>query len=439
LTETEAPRSAAPQPETAQTGLMSTIRRLGPGFVYVLTALGAGDLVSNSAAGSGYGYALIWTLAFTLVFRFVWVNVSAKYVLVSGESLAQGYARMGRWVIWIILIAGIITGHFSAMYSMLMAGNIADVLLPFPTEWSASIWSLAFVLLGFVMAYWGGYGLIETFCKILIAVMGACLIVVAVISKPDVVGILRGTFIPTIPGSQGLYSALLILMALVGTMAGSMTNLTYAYYIQEKGWKTVSHLRDQRFDLIFGVVCLFVMGALLQIAAAATVRPLGIELEDANDLVRIFSEVQGMVGLIIFSLGLWGAAFSTLLGTLVGYGFVVADLSNFISKDSSMRERFRENPRRHPVYRACVIFWSVSPLYILLTGVSPIFLVLIVNAMFVLLVPVLTPILLKLTNDRNLMGEYKNGWLTNAILFALLLVAVYITAANAVEWLSQWF
>ena len=65
---------------------------LGPGLVYVLTVMGTGDLVSNSAAGAGYGYALIWALGITLIFRFVWVNTSAKYVLVTGESLLTGYA-----------------------------------------------------------------------------------------------------------------------------------------------------------------------------------------------------------------------------------------------------------------------------------------------------------------------------------------------------------
>jgi len=110
--------------------LFKVFRRLGPSFVYVLTALGAGDLVANAAAGAGYGYALIWTLAFTLLFRFVWVSASAKYVLVTGESLAQGYARVGRWVVWIILISGIIIGHFSAMYSLLMSGTVANMLLP---------------------------------------------------------------------------------------------------------------------------------------------------------------------------------------------------------------------------------------------------------------------------------------------------------------------
>ena len=188
------------------------------------------------------------------------------------------------------------------MYMILMSGNAIHVLFPLPTEWSSSIWSLFFALVAFAMAYWGGYQAIEFFCKILVGMMGGALILVAVLSHPDPTQIARGLFIPTIPGSQGLYEARFMLMALIGTMTGSIINLTYAYFIYEKGWRDVSYLKTQRFDLIFGVSCMFVMGVLLQIAAAATVHPLGLELKDASDMVRIFSEVQGVTGMIIFIL-----------------------------------------------------------------------------------------------------------------------------------------
>ena len=65
-------------------------------------ALGAGDIVSNATAGATFGYHLIWALGMTLIFRFVWVNTSAKYVLVTGESLFTGYGRLGHWVVWVI-------------------------------------------------------------------------------------------------------------------------------------------------------------------------------------------------------------------------------------------------------------------------------------------------------------------------------------------------
>ena len=69
---------------------------LGPGLVFALTASGPGSFVSNAAAGATYGYALIWALGFTVVFRYAWLSTSAKYVLVTGETLLDGYRRLGK-------------------------------------------------------------------------------------------------------------------------------------------------------------------------------------------------------------------------------------------------------------------------------------------------------------------------------------------------------
>ena len=112
MTKTETPQSQATEAAGARPKILKSFLALGPGFVYALTVLGTGDLISNSAAGAGYGYALIWALGLTLVFRFVWVNTSAKYVLVTGESLIKGYARLGNWVVWVVLIAIIFLRHF---------------------------------------------------------------------------------------------------------------------------------------------------------------------------------------------------------------------------------------------------------------------------------------------------------------------------------------
>ncbi len=439
MTEAANSKSVESVAEGTHFKLGQAIAGMGPGFAYVLTVLGTGDLIANSTAGASYGYALIWILALGLVFRFVWVNVSAKYILVTGESLIEGYARVGRWVLWLILISVMVLMHLYNMYGLVMSGNAIHMLLPLPTEWSAKIWSLFFISLAFVMAYWGGYGVLELFCKILIAIMGVSLVVVAILSKPDPTEVLQGTFIPSIPADRGSYSVMFVVMALVGTVAGSVMNITYAYFVHEKGWKDLSYLKQQRFDLVFGVVCLFLMGSLLQIAAGATVHPLGIDLKDADDLVRIFSEVQGVVGLIIFSLGLWGAAFSTMVGTTVGCALIVADLSRFLTKQPWASKQNRKDIRRHPVYRACVIFWCFSPLYILYTEVSLVWLVLVVSALAAAVIPVLTPALIKITSDESLMGEHRNGWFTNAILGVMVLVALYFTYRNMIDVWNEYF
>ena len=411
------------------------ISQMGPGIVYILTVLGAGDLVTNSAAGAGYGYAFIWTVVLGMIFRFTWVNVSAKYVLVTGETLMHGFAKVGQWVVWLILISMIVLVHGYNMYMILVSGDAINVLFPLPTEGSAAIWSLFFAIVAFFMAYWGGYGMIELFCKILVGMMGASLVYVAFLSDPDPTQIAKGLFIPSIPKSQGLYDSDFMLMALLGTMTGSIVNMTYAYFIYEKGWRTISHLKQQRFDLLTGVICACIMGILLQIAAAATIHPLGVDLTDASDMVRIFSEIQGVIGKWIFSLGLWGAAFSTLIGTTVGCSLIIADLFRFLNKNPE--EGRRGSPQFQRIYRICVIFWSFSPLYILLTGVSPVFLTLAVSALVVGLVPILTLILMKITSEKSVMGKHRNSWTTNALLSCLTLAGFYMIYVNSSQWIMK--
>ena len=403
---------------------------LGPGVVYILTSLGSGDIVSNGTAGASYGYQLIWVLAMTLVFRFVWVNASAKYVLVTGESLFSGYGRLGHWVVWMILISIIPIRHLYNLFLILVMGSSAHLLFPLPTEWSASIWSGSLVMVGFAMMFWGGYPVVERFCQGLMVIMGLSLLIAAALSQPDPAAILEGTFFPRLPQAEGLYSALFIMMALIGAEAGSTANLTYPYFIFEKGWRNLSYLKQQRFDLGFGIVCMFIMGALLQIAAAGTIHPLGIQVEGADDLARVFSETQGTLGFIVFGLGLWGATFSSYVGANMGSALIITDICRTFVPGLKRADRDPHLTKRDPIYRWSIVFWVFSPLYIIFTGVSPIWLVLAVSAFTIVLIPMLAICLLLITNKKELMGEYKNGLFTNAVMTLLVLISLYFTYVN---------
>ncbi|MEE8160192.1 MAG: Nramp family divalent metal transporter [Acidobacteriota bacterium] len=412
------------------------IGSIGPGFVYALSVLGTGDIVSNSAAGASYGYSLMWALAMALVFRYVWVSTTAKYVLVTGESLLSGYGRVSRWVPLLVLLSFLPIRHFTNQFVILIMGSSAHMLFPLPTAWSSVIWACLFTFLGFAITFWGSYAMIELFCKVLVGIMGGSLLIAALLSNPDPIGILGGIFLPSLPQAQGLYSAGLIVMALIGAEAGSTGSLIYAYFIREKGWKDVSFLKQQRFDLATGVIALFVMGGLLQIAAAGTIHPLGIQVEDPEDLGRIFWETQGVVGLVAFSLGLWGAAFSTFIGLNIGFAFVFTDICrNFVPglKDSGVQKREGYTPNKDPLYRWILVFWSFAPIYIVFTDVKPVWLVLMVMAFIVLLIPVLAVCLLWITNDESLMGRYRNGWLTNLVLVTLVLIALYLTYERGLD------
>ena len=100
----------------------------GPGLVFALTVIGPNDIISNAAAGADYGYSLLWALVIALIFRYVWVGTSAKYVLATGESLLQGYARLGKWAVWLLLVSLLVYRHAGNLYLVMILGSAADVL-----------------------------------------------------------------------------------------------------------------------------------------------------------------------------------------------------------------------------------------------------------------------------------------------------------------------
>ncbi len=69
----------------------------------------------------------------------------------------------------------------------------------------------------------------------------------------------------------------------------------------------------------------------------------------------------------------------------------------------------------------------------LLTDWKPFLLVLILAALFVALLPLIVLILMRLTADRKIMGEHANGWVTNLVMAAIIVVSVYLTYQNAIN------
>jgi Mn2+/Fe2+ NRAMP family transporter len=410
--------------------------RLGPGLVFFFTALGPGTFLTSAVAGATYGYSLLWALAPALIFRYVWVTTAASYVLVTRESLLQGYARIGRWLVWTVLAVTVIVRHSSNLYTILLMGQAANLLVPLPLAAGAAVWTVALSILGVAMMVWGGYRLIERACTLVIAVLGITLPIAALLARPSLTAIVNGLFVPTLPDRTGIYSALLLLAATIGAQAGSMSNLSYAYFTTEKGWTGAEDLRRQRLDLKVSTAARFGVGALLQITAAATLLPLGIKPESASQLVGLYGRTLGPIGAVICGVGLCGICFSSFVGGTMGYSLIVRDICRrYVPGLCFSDERALAAPGSEDrLYRWSALLLGLSPLYIVFLQVEPIALTLAVRAMVVVVIPVLVGTLLFLANDRTLMGEHRPGIFGNAVLTILVVVAVYLTVKDSAEW-----
>jgi len=183
--------------------------------------------------------------------------------------------------------------------------------------------------------------------------------------------------------------------------------------------------------------CRFGVGSLLQIAAAATILPLGITPTNAEHLVRIFGDSLGAAGTIIFGIGLLGICFSSFVGGTMGYSLIVRDICRrFVPglRVAADAPEMTQPSAADPVYRWSAAILGLSPLYIVFLAVEPVALTLVVRSMVVVVIPVLVLSLMKIANDRRLMGDHRPGVFSNLVLGLLVVVSVYLTIRDSGDW-----
>jgi len=406
--------------------------------VFIVGAVGPRDLVTNSMAGATHGYSLLWMVVLALVVRYVILDATGRYVLATGESLLAGCGRLGKPVVMLWLFVTVLRQHLSTLTRILLLGTAAHFVLPLPTRYSVAIWGLASWTAGFALMYWGRYRTVERFSKPLALVMGGCLATAAVLSRPDLGALVKGMFTPSLPENVGFYGNAVLVMAMLSAATGSFSNLRYAAYTHDRGWRDVFYLRQQRLDLILSLFGMFVMLALIQAAAVGALQPRGIEVSELEDLIPIFGSVVGVGGIVILGISLWCIVFGTYISSGSGYGIMVSDVYyRFVCPSSDKPEEINKlTPSGMPVYRWWLIYIFVSPLYVFFTDWTPVFLVLLQGVSSIVSLPIVVVAILRLTADRKLMGTQVNGWLSNTVLVLTVIGAIYLSYEGAVELLA---
>lgn len=406
-------------------GLRRLAKLLGPGIIAVLSWLGAGDLITSSVAGANYGYAMMWVLAVSLLLRFLIVNIIARFQLCNnrGMSILEGYAQLHPVFAWFMLGYALIMGHLTNAYMLKGAGEALATLLHLdqPLLCSAAVVIAVWLLVGRNF-----YALIEGVMKVLLAVMTLAFITLAVMSGPDLGGILRGTIGFSIPPDEGVHGALLVAVSVIGAVAGSIANFVHPYVMKEKGWTGPEHKRIQRNDLLFAVVVGIVINLAIWVVGVEILRPNGLQVNTLNDLGAALELFFGAGGWLIFFTGVFATLFASVVGKTTAFPMLITDALQHIRPER--RERYGKTFHKDPAHKWFLLFILVTPLVWSLPGMPDfVTLTIGVNALNIVGLPVISLGLLIMSNQKSLLGDrYRNNWFENLALGFATLLAIWV-------------
>ena len=408
------------------------VRSMGPGLVVALTWLGAGDLVDSAVAGEidsavaggHYGYSLMWAMVFALFVRFVFVSIIAKYQLCNqrGESVMAGLKRVHPYLPVFVGVVALFFGHFYGSYLIKGTGEASASLVGILPAWA---WSLFWVTAGAFFLFRGAYRQVETVFYAFLVMLSVSLIGVALWSGPNPAAAAKGVFLFAVPEQRGPFSAFLVVVSLVGAVGGSIANIMYPYFIQQKGWVGPKFRRLQHYDLAFGTLVLVFLNLSVWTIGAEVLYPLGVSLTNLDDLASLLTLVLGALGGPIFYLGVFAAVYSSAIGNATGFGLMCVDVVNVCRSSDSAPSHFIF--KQSSVYRIVAAWCLFSPLIWSLPGMPGfITLTIIANASAVVVLPVLCGSLWYMTAKTELIGSaYRNKWWENALMSGLFVLSIW--------------
>lgn len=405
---------------------LSWLAVVAPGILVAATGVGAGDLLTASLGGSSVGVILIWAAVVGALLKWTLNEGIARWQMATGTTLLEGWsARLGGWVQWLFLAYFLLWSFFVGGALISACGVAGDSLwrLGDPQR-SRALWGIGHSLVGLTLVWLGGFKWFERLMALCIALMFVCVVVTAVLLPHDWSSILRQLFVPRL-SQQGLPWVL----AVMGGVGGTVTLLSYGYWIREAGRSGEDGLAICRIDLAVAYAATAIFGiAMILIGSRIEVEGSGAEV--ALKLADQLDQALGPAGRWTFLIGFWGAVFSSLLGVWQSAPYLFADFLA-IARGTRPGELAKTT-----AYRGFLVAIALVPIPLLWLKVQEVQKAYAV--MGALFMPLLAVTLLVMNNRRQWVGAgFRNGWLINGLLIATLLLFAALGILQLAKWVPS--
>lgn len=385
---------------------------VGPGIITGNVDNDAGGITTYSIAGAHYGYSMLWVLFLTTIALVVVQEMSARLGAVTGKGLSDLIRERFGVRIAVVTIALLVLANIATTISE-FAGVAAAAEILGVSRYIAVPLVALFV---WVLVLRGSFRLVERTMLLLVAVFGTY-IISGFMAKPDWGEVFRGLVTPTLGSGTDYY---MLVIAIIGTTITPWMQFYQQALVVDKGLGQ-RDLPYVRLDTYIGAVMTDIFSLFMIVACGATLFPAGIRIESAAEAAIALQPFAGRYASVLFAIGLLNA--STMAASVLPISTAHA-ISEAFGFESSIGSRFRDAP----VFMGLYTFFLAAGMGILLFPKADLVRVMVfsqtVNG---ILLPVILIAMLKLVNDKRVVGEHTNGFIANAIAWAQTIVLLVLT------------
>jgi NRAMP (natural resistance-associated macrophage protein)-like metal ion transporter len=387
---------------------------VGPGLITGAAGDDAGGIATYASIGAQYGYSLLWVMGpITIALIVVQVQV-ARMGVVTGKGFAELIREeFGvKWTAFAMLVLLIANGTVNiAEFAGIAA---ASELFNIPRVVSVPIMAVVVWLIVVRASYTVAEKIFILLSTALLTYVGA-----ALLAGPDWGLVARSLVTPSVQSDTGYLTTL---VALVGTTITPYMLFYLQSSITDKG-VGIEDYPAERTDVVLGSLLTTVIALFIIVSTAATLHVSGVQVNSAEDAARALEPLAGPYARILFGLGLFGA--SMLAASVLPLSTAYAVCGAF-GWERGVSRSWSEAPMFNGIYTALI---AIAAAFVLLPGLPLIQVIVATQFLNGLLLPIVLIFVLRLVNDKNLMGEHTNSRLFNILSYGTTAILILLTVA----------
>lgn len=396
-------------------GGLEILRWVGPGLLVTVGFIDPGNWATNMAAGSTYGYGLLWVVTASTLMLIMLQHNAAHLGIVTGECLAESCAHhLPRPLAHLVLASAWLACVATMMAEVLGGGIALQMLLGLPVRLGAAIVAVASAALLLT----NSYRRVERWIIGFVSLIGISFLAEIAMVRVDWASAAVGWVAPSMPAGSAA-----IVVSVLGAVVMPHNLFLHSEVIQSQhfegqGDAVIRERLDHEFvDTLLSMGIGWAINSAMVVLAASTFFSAGMQVDDLAQAAATLEPMLGPAARVIFALALLFAGLASSVTAGMAAGTVSAGMAG---------EPYDIHDRHSSLG---VVGCFAGALVALLLVDDPFDGLLWSQALLSLQLPITVFAQIWLTSSPRVMGKFANGPVLKA---ALALIGLVVTALNAV-------
>ena len=386
-------------------GGLDIFKYIGPGLLVTVGFIDPGNWASNFAAGSEFGYALLWVVTLSTVMLIILQHNVAHLGIVTGLCLSEAATQYcPKWVSRPVLATAVLASISTSLAEILGGAIALQMLFNIPIVWG-SILTTLFVL---VMLFSNSYKKIERIIIAFVSIIGLSFLYELFLVDIDWPLAARSWVVPSIP--QG---SMLIIMSVLGAVVMPHNLFLHSEVIQSHEYNKQDkdsmnkRLKYEFYDTLFSMLIGWAINSAMILLAASTFFQTGTPVEELQQAQSLLTPLLGESAGIVFALALLMAGISSTITSGMAAGSIFSGI-------------FGESYNIKDIHSKVGVILSLGIALVVIFLIDNPFYGLIISQMILSFqLPFTVFLQVSLTSSKRVMGEYANSKWSTFVLYAI--------------------